>query len=156
MIPKLSKEKALVDFIATLQQGSILQLHNDMCVENGFDTTTEIDNFLLAEHLINFGDSNYNFDCSEFLSERYKEYAFNILSEKYTKEEISFIVDNAKQVDLLMDDWDDILIEVFDKVIGICYDCKEPVFNDAEKLGYNYDTGFVEYICENCGNIFRT
>lgn len=138
------KLKSIIDFLITLPLKQILEIQNDM---NKNEKVINVQ--LLAEHLINGGDSTYSFDCSDFLADKFKDYAFSILCEYYSKEEVSNIVNNSSNVDFLMDDWDDIIPELFDKFIRICPGCGCVIWEN-DKDGYIYETGKTEYICSVC------
>lgn len=138
------KLKSIIDFLMTLPLKQVMEIQNDI---NKDDKAINVR--LLAEHLIDGGDSIYSFDCSDFLADKFKDYAFSILSEYYSKEEVSNNVNNSSDADFLMDDWDYIIPELFPKFIGICPMCGSVIWEN-DKDGYIYETGKIEYICSVC------
>ena len=50
-----------------------------------------------------------------------------------------------------MDDWEDIIIEDFEDVIGICPKCFNVIYSDNEHE-YIYETGKTKYECDFCDN----
>lgn len=73
-----------------------------------------IDMNVIAEHLIDWGDSGYHFngDINEALLEGFINTYKDMLSERYTEEEIRKKLDES-DCDFLMDDWDDIYRDEF-------------------------------------------
>lgn len=104
----------------------------------------------LSKHLINSIDNPFIPNLKENLKDDFIEYAHNEICDRYTKAEITDIVENAN-ADFLIDDWKDILIDIFDDVIGICPLCKSIIYADTQH-GYIYETGKTEYCCEVCEN----
>lgn len=104
----------------------------------------------LCEYLIESGDKPYIPDLEENLKNDFIEYTHFEICDRYTKAEITDIVENAN-ADFLIDDWNDILIDIFDNVIGICPLCKSVIYADT-KHEYIYETGKTEYCCEVCEN----
>lgn len=115
---------------------------------------TDIDSYeILTElykQLINGIINPFIPNLKENLKNDFIEYAYDILCDRYTKAEITDIVENAN-ADFLIDDWEDILIDIFDDVIGICPLCKSIIYADTQH-GYIYETGKTEYCCEVCEN----
>lgn len=86
---------------------------------------------------------------NEHLIEDFIEYAYEIVEDRYSYDDIQAKVDNAEN-DFLMDDWDDIAKELFG-IVGICPDCKEVIYADNADYMYNYDTARKIYYCPACG-----
>ena len=99
----------------------------------------------LAEYLIEWGDSKFNFDLTDHLVDAFKKYAYNQLN-GYSKTKIAKIVD-ALPNDFLMEEWENIL-EEFDKVVAVC-ECGNIIYTD-DKGEYNYDNGKTAYTCPLC------
>lgn len=106
---------------------------------------------VLAEHLINFGDSNYQFSkqLEEHLEEKLIEYIYSLLTERYTKKEIANKV-KTESFDVLMDDWDDFITEYFSDVVGVCPCCNHIIYKNYEHE-YVYDNAKMKYTCGHCG-----
>ena len=117
--------------------------------------TTDILSFIdyheLANYVIDNGDSDLPFDTSDFLCESFIEYAYDLLCDEYSKNEIIDIVSKSN-FDFLMDDWDDIILE-FENVIGFCPHCHSAVFANS-KREYIYESAKMRCECDNCGEEF--
>ena len=113
-----------------------------------------IDYEKLADHLVDWGDAGYNYstDITPHLVEKFKEYAYNLLNERYSQAEINTIVEKS-EMDFLMDDWFDIILEEFEDVVGLCPHCRNVVFNDV-KHEYIYETGRMLWECDYCEGEF--
>lgn len=159
------KKKAIIEFLEKLPPQVIVALHNDYCERNHLDMTiyplneeninrlspTAFDYDKLAEHLVDWGDAGYGFDITPHLMNKFKLYAYDLLQEEYTLQQVESWVENS-QMDYLMDDWDDIILE-FENVVAFCPHCKSVVFANA-KHGYIYETGKMLWECDNCGEEF--
>ena len=110
-----------------------------------------IDYDKLAEHLVDWGDAGYGFDITPHLMNKFKLYAYDLLQEESTLQQVENWVETS-QVDFLMDDWDDIILE-FENVVAFCPHCKNVVFANA-KHEYIYETAKMLWECENCGEEF--
>lgn len=106
-----------------------------------------IDMNVIAEHLITWGDSGYNFtgDINEWLIEWFVISYKDILSDRYTEEEIKKKLDECDH-DFLMDDWDDIYRDVFN-VAGVCPECGETIYRDNPVEDYDYDNDILTLKC---------
>lgn len=144
------KQKAVIKFLATLDITIIETIHKNYCEHNKIEVSNKIDYNKLADFLIDWGDSDYQFDMTQHLSDSFKKYAYILLSEKYSWDEVSKIVDES-YADFLMDDWLDILNEDFEDFIGICPNCNNAIFSDSEHE-YIYETGRTKYSCEHCNS----
>ena len=123
-------------------------------VNDAITTNVEsvIDYDELAEFLINNGDYGYGFDITPHLMNKFKVYAYDLLQEEYTLQQIENCVETS-QMDFLMDDWDDIILD-FENVVAFCPHCKSVVFADA-KHEYIYETAKILWECDNCGEEFQ-
>ena len=94
-----------------------------------------------------WGDCGYNFtgDINEWLIEWFVISYKDILSDRYTEEEIKKKLDESDH-DFLMDEWDDILKDVFD-VAGVCPECGELIYRDNPVDDYNYDNDRLTLKC---------
>lgn len=106
-----------------------------------------IDMDVIAEHLINWGDCGYNFtgDINEALLEGFINTYKDMLSERYTEEEIREKLDES-DYDFLMDDWDDIYRDEFD-VVGVCPECGETIYRNNPVYDYDYDNDRLTLKC---------
>lgn len=110
----------------------------------------------LAEYLIRWGDELYSFDntnalkfdCTYALTEAFKSFASNCLRD-LSDEQISNIVE-ASDEDFLMDDWNDIIIDLFPGINTICPHCQYALMSE-ERGEYDYDSGLTFYTCPECG-----
>jgi hypothetical protein len=111
-----------------------------------------IDIDAIAEHIINWGDAGYNFigDINEPLINGFVASYKDTLYEKYSEEDIREKLLKS-DADLLMDDWDDILKDVFD-VVGICPNCGDAIYTDNPHE-YQYETGKTIYECNHCDRV---
>lgn len=111
-----------------------------------------IDMNVIAEHLINWGDCGYNFtgDINEWLIEWFVISYKDILSDRYTEEEIKGKLDESDH-DFLMDDWDDILKDVFD-VAGVCPKCGVINWGDNQPVEIVYIDGVESHRIVKCSN----
>jgi hypothetical protein len=107
-----------------------------------------IDYDRLADFLIDWGDSGFNFDITGYLVEEFKTYAYELVYERYSMEEVSAKVDECTD-DFLMDDWDDILADMFD-IVCSCPVCCGIIYRDNNRE-YIYETGRMLYGCPECG-----
>ena len=152
------KKKAIIEFLEKLPTQVIDALHNDYCKRNHSDMTIYslsdeivIDYDKLAEHLADWGDAGYGFDITPHLINKFKLYAYDLLQEEYTLQQVENWIETS-QVDFLMDDWNDIILE-FENVVVFCPHCKNVVFANA-KHEYIYETGKILWECDNCGEEF--
>jgi hypothetical protein len=145
------KKKAIIEFFEKLPSQVIVALHNDYCERNNLDMSVVIDYDKLAEHLVDWGDAGYGFDITPHLMNKFKLYAYDLLQEEYTLQQVENWVETS-QVDFLMDDWDDIILE-FENVVAFCPHCKSVVFANA-KHEYIYETAKILWECDNCGEEF--
>lgn len=117
--------------------------------------TTDILSFIdyheLANYVIDNGDSDLPFDTTDFLCESFIEYAYDLLQEEYSLQQVKNWVETS-QVDFLMDDWNDIILE-FENVVAFCPHCNSVVFANA-KHEYIYETAKILWECDNCGEEF--
>jgi hypothetical protein len=102
----------------------------------------------LVEFLITWGDSGCKFDITPYLEEEFVKYCHLEISERYNKSEILDIV-NLSDADFLMEDWEDILIYLFDDVITFCPQCGCIIYKDMRR-GYIKENNKFEYECDNC------
>ena len=102
----------------------------------------------LVEFLIENGDYGCNFDITPYLMSKFKDYAYDLLCEQYTMDEISKIVEDSSN-DFLMEEWGDILSELFDKFVKICPLCHSAIFKDYPHE-YIYERGQIQYECDMC------
>ena len=158
MNSKIMKKKAIIEFLEKLPTQVIVALHDDYCKRNHSDMTTYslndeivIDYDKLAEHLAEWGDAGYGFDITPHLMNKFKLYAYDILQEEYTLQQVENWIETS-QVDFLMDDWNDIILE-FENVVAFCPHCKSIVFANANH-NYIYETGKILWECDNCGEEF--
>ena len=119
------KKKAIIEFLEKLPTQVIDALHNDYCKRNNLDMTiyslnhVVIDYDKLAEHLVDWGDAGYGFDITPHLMNKFKLYAYDLLQEEYTLQQVENWIETS-QVDFLMDDWNELrrgvckLIKVLD------------------------------------------
>lgn len=147
------KKKAIIDYLKELPTSTIDVIAKDFMKRNGIvNPINEIyDLRLLAIHLEDCGGTGYGFDITPHLMNKFKLYAYDLLQEEYTLQQVENWVETS-QVDFLMDDWDDIILE-FENVVAFCPHCKNVVFANA-KHEYIYETGKVLWECENCGEEF--
>lgn len=106
-----------------------------------------IDMDVIAEHLIDWGDSGYHFtgDINEALLEGFINSYKDMLSERYTEEEIREKLDES-DYDFLMDDWDDIYRDEFN-VAGVCPECGEVIYRNNPIEIYDYDNDKLTLKC---------
>lgn len=102
----------------------------------------------LVDFLIENGDSGCKFDITPYLMKKFKDYAYDILCEKYSMDEISQIVDESSN-DFLMEEWSDIISDLFDKFVKICPVCHSVIFKDYPHE-YIYERGQTQYECDVC------
>lgn len=145
------KKKAIKEFLEKLPTQVIVALHNDYCERNHLERSVVIDYDKLAEHLVDWGDAGYGFDITPHLINKFKLYAYDLLQEEYTLQQVESWVETS-QADFLMDDWNDIILE-FENVVAFCPHCKNVVFANA-KHEYIYETGKMLWECDNCGEEF--
>lgn len=107
-----------------------------------------IDYDALANFLIDWGDSGYNFDITGHLAEAFKGYAHEIVADRYTQEEVAAKVEECTD-DFLMDDWDDIVKDLFD-IVTFCPKCGATIYYDSNIMEYVYETGRTVYECPDC------
>lgn len=111
-----------------------------------------IDINAIAEHLINWGDSGYHFegDINYWLIEWFVISYKDILSDRYTEEEIKKKLDECDH-DFLMDDWDDILKDVFN-FAGVCPKCGAINWGDNQPVEIVYVDGVETHRIVKCSN----
>ena len=145
--------------------GGAVNLYMALCDNKDFDIraeyfytkngklTTNIQgiNDMLAEFLADWGDYLMPVPgLTEHLENDFIEYAYEIVMDKYHYDDVKNVVENADSNDFLMDDWDDIVKELFN-IVGICSDCKQVIFADSMDYDYNYNTARKVYYCPHCG-----
>ena len=121
---------------------------------NDNEISSEIDNIIdidaIVNYLIDWGDYHFPLkDLNQCLEENLIDYAYDLVCDKFSYEEVENIITNS-EIDYLMNDWDDIVKELFN-IVGICPDCKEVIYADNADYMYNYDTARKVYYCPNCG-----
>lgn len=111
-----------------------------------------IDMNVIAEHLINWGDAGYHFtgDINEALLEGFINAYKVMLSERYTEEEIRKKLDESNN-DFLMDDWDDILFNVFN-LIEVCPKCGAINWGDNQPVEIVYVDEVETHRIVKCSN----
>lgn len=132
--------------------GSAKTLFEVLRDNDNFDIKADIQdlNDKIADFVTDWGDYLMPIPgLNEHLIEDFIEYAYEIVEDRYSYDDIQVMVDNAEN-DFLMDDWDDIAKELFG-IVGICPDCKTTIYNDSTNYDYNYDTARKIYYCPACG-----
>ena len=147
------KIKAIKQYLELLPASVLDTIALDYMKRNNItDSISEVYNLeLLANHLVDWGDAGYGFDITPHLMNKFKLYAYDLLQEEYTLQQVENWVETS-QVDYLMDDWNDIILE-FENVVAFCPYCKNVVFADA-KHEYIYETAKILWECNNCGEEF--
>jgi hypothetical protein len=147
------KIKAIKTYLERLPISTIDKIAKDYMEKNNIvNPISEIYNLdTLANHLVDWGDAGYGFDITPHLENEFKKYAYDLLQEEYTLQQVENWVETS-QVDYLMDDWNDIILE-FENVVAFCPFCKNVVFADA-KHEFIYETAKILWECDNCGEEF--
>jgi hypothetical protein len=111
-----------------------------------------IDMDVIAEHLINWGDAGYNFACDieHALLDGLVTWCLDQVSDRYNEDEVRTKLEEC-DFDFLMDDWDDILKDVFD-VVGVCPNCGSIIYQDNPHE-YQYETGKTIFECNHCDRV---
>jgi hypothetical protein len=111
-----------------------------------------IDLDAVVEHLINWGDAGYNFACDieHALLDGLVTWCLDQVSDRYNEVEVRTKLEEC-DFDFLMDDWDDILKDVFD-VVGVCPNCGNIIYQDNPHE-YQYETGKTIYECNHCDRV---
>lgn len=153
LINKTMKIQAIKEFLEQLPTSVIDSIVKDYMKRNDIiNPTSEVyDVGTLAEHLVDWGDAGYRFDITPHLMNKFKLYAYDLLQEEYTLQQVENWVETS-QVDFLMDDWDDIILE-FENVVAFCPHCNSVVFASANHE-YIYETAKMLWECDNCGEEF--
>ena len=115
--------------------------------------TTDIQgiNDMLAEFMADWGDYLLPIPgLTEHLENDFLDYAYELTMDRYNYDDVKNIVESSTNNDFLMDDWDDIVKELFN-IVGVCQECKEVVYADNADYTYNYDTARKVHYCPNCG-----
>lgn len=115
--------------------------------------TTDIQgiNDMLAEFMADWGDYLMPIPgLTEHLENDFLDYAYELTMDRYSYDDVKNIVENSTNNDFLMDDWDDIVKDLFN-IVGVCPDCKEVIYEDNADFTYNYDTARKVHYCPNCG-----
>ena len=108
-------------------------------------------NDMLAEFVADWGDYLMPIPgLTEHLENDFLDYAYELTMDRYSYDDVKNIVGNSSDNDFLMDDWDDIVKDLFN-IVGLCPDCKEVIYEDNADYMYNYDTARKVYYCSNCG-----
>jgi hypothetical protein len=145
--------------------GGAVSLYMTLCENKDFDIraeyfylkdgklTTNIQdiNDMLAEFVADWGDYLMPIPgLTEHLENDFLDYAYELTMDRYSYDDVKNIVGNSSDNDFLMDDWDDIVKDLFN-IVGLCPDCKEVIYADNADYMYNYDTARKVYYCPNCG-----
>ena len=93
------------------------------------------------------------------LQKKFCDYAYSILMVKYTFDEISSIVrkittETPNRIDFATDDWDEIIKDIIEDVVGICLECGNVIYKDNLD-GCDYNSGKILYECPECGYILK-
>lgn len=109
-----------------------------------------IDLDAIAEHIVRWGDAGYQLkgDINKPLMEGFIDTYKEMLSDRYSELKVRLIVYEC-DADFLMDDWDDILKDVFN-VAGVCPECGEVIYQDNIIEEYNYDFNTLTFKCSRC------
>ena len=145
------KIQAINEFLSNQPIEVLRRIQKDYSEKNQCSPKEAENIELLSNHLVDWGDVGYvfNSDITEFLIEKFCDYAYELTQDRYTFEDIKRMVNAPNSADFLMDDWDDILQEVIADVVGICHNCGEVIYANTSHY-YDYDTGNMVYECEGC------
>lgn len=120
---------------------------SDNQVSTNIDDIINIDE--IVEFIIDWGDYHFPLKTlNEHLEKHLIKYAYDLVCDKFSYEEIEEII-TSSSADYLMDDWYDIVRELFN-LVGTCPDCKTAIYNTDEHY-YNYDNAKLVYSCGHCG-----
>lgn len=150
------KKNAIIDFFGTQTIEILNNVYERKCEVLSMPKAKNYTLQELAEYLCEWGDSgiSFNGDLNSFLFPKFCEYAHDLLEDRYSLDEVTAIVDNAQSVDFLMDDWDDILQEIFDDVVGFCPYCQTTIYKE-DKHEYIMESGKMLYECSYCESEFQ-
>lgn len=145
------KKNAIIDFFGTQSVEILNNIYERKCENLSQAKASSYTLQELAEYLCDWGDSgiSFNGNLNTFLFPKFCEYAHGIVEDRYTLDEVTALVDNAQSVDLLMDDWDDIVQEIFEDVVGFCPYCGTTIYKD-NKHYYVMESDKMLYECEYC------
>jgi hypothetical protein len=108
---------------------------------------------LLAEFLISWGDAGLTLTgIDNYLENAFKEYVKEVTGDRIRVEALDKAVDEAYE-DYLMNDWDDIIQDMFGNVLGFCPECHSGITREC-KVDFDYDTGRTMYRCPECDHEF--
>lgn len=108
---------------------------------------------LLGEFLISWGDSGLTLTgIDDYLVNAFKGYVKEVTGDRIGDEELDKAVKAATE-DFLMDDWDDIIQDMFWDILGFCPECHAGITNEC-LIDFDYDTGRTEYRCPECEHEF--
>ena len=120
---------------------------NDNEISSEIDDIIDID--AIVNYLIDWGDYHFPLkELNQYLEENLIDYAHDLVCDKFSYEEVEDIITNS-EIDYLMNDWDDIVKELFE-LVKICPNCKTAIFSTDEHF-YNYDSARLVYLCRHCG-----
>lgn len=146
------------DLFQAMRNSQTFDINADFFYATENQVSTNIDDIIniddIAEYIIDWGDYHFplkslNEDLEKHLEKHLIDYAYDIVCDRFSYEEVEEII-TSSSADYLMDDWDDIVKDLFN-IVGICPDCKEVIYADKADYMYNYDTARKVYYCPNCG-----
>lgn len=145
------KKNAIIDFLGTQGIEILNNVYERKCEVLSMPKAKNYTIQELAEYLCEWGDSgiSFNGNLSMFLFPKFCEYAHGLVEDRYSLDEVTALVDNAQSVDLLMDDWDDIVQEIFEDVVGFCPYCNTIIYNDYKHY-YIMESDKMLYECDYC------
>lgn len=146
------KIQAINEFLSNQPREVLYRIQKDYCEKNQCSPKEAENIELLSNHLVDWGDAGYvfNTDITEFLIGKFCNYAYDIVQDRYSLDDVKKMVDTNDSIDLLMDDWEDILKEVINGFVCVC-DCGNVIYEDTEHE-YVYETGGMQYKCSDCDN----
>lgn len=148
------KKNAIIDFLETQNIEVLNCIYEKKCETLLREKRYTIQE--LAEYLCEWGDSgiSFNGDLNNFLFPKFCDYAHSIVEDRYSLDEVKALVDNAQSVDLMMDDWSDIVQEIFEDVVGFCPYCHTTIYKE-DKHEYIMESGKMLYECSYCESEFQ-